>query len=71
MKKILLIIVCGIGLMACENANIMYINPYYSVVKMNDSIAAIIQHDKENRREGVKFVNLKNIKNEHQTLDKE
>lgn len=63
MKKILLLIICCLGLVSCEYdyKNVLYKNAYYAVAKVNDSIVAIIPSQYGLKEKGVKFVNIKNI----------
>ena len=66
MKKILLLIICCLGLVSCEYdyKNVLYKNTYYAVAKVNDSIVAVIP-SQYGLKDGVKFVNIKNINNEN------
>lgn len=66
MKKILLLIICCLGLMGCENENIIYSNTKYVIAKVNDTIIAVIPL----RKEGVNLINLKNIQDEYKMVDK-
>lgn len=65
MKKILLLIICCLGLMGCERKNIIYSNTKYAIARVNDTIIAVIPFHSELKKEGVKFVNLKNIQDEY------
>lgn len=73
MKKILLLIICCLGLVSCEYdyKNVLYKNAYYAVAKVNDSIVAIIPSQYGLKEEGVKFVNIKYINNENFIVVKE
>ena len=71
MKKILLLIICCLGLVSCEYdyKNIVYKNTYYTVAKVNDSIVAVIPSQYGLKEEGVKFVNINHIQDEYK-IDK-
>lgn len=70
MKKTLLLIICCLGLMGCENENIIYSNTNYVIAKVNDTIIAVIPFHSDLRKEGVNFINLKNIQDEYKMVDK-
>ena len=72
MKKILLLIICCLGLVSCEcdYKIVLFKNTYYAVVKVNDSIVAVIPSQYGLRDEGVKFVNINHINNENYIVDK-
>ena len=70
MKKILLLIICCLGLMSCENENVIFTNTDYAIAKVNDTIIAVIPYHSELRKEGVDFINIKNIKDEYKMADK-
>lgn len=70
MKKILILIICCLGLMSCENENVIYSNTKYVIAKVNDTIIAIIPFHSELRKEGVNLINLKNIQDDYKTVDK-
>jgi hypothetical protein len=65
MKKILLLIICCLGLVSCERENIIFANTNYVVAKVNDSIVAVIPSQYGSKEDGVKFVNIKYINNEN------
>ena len=65
MKKILLLIICCLGLMGCENENVIFSNTNYAIAKVNDTIIAVIPFHSELREEGVNLINIKNINNEN------
>lgn len=65
MKKILLLIICCLGLMGCERENIIFANTNYVVAKVNDSVVAVIPSRDGVKEEGVKFVNINHINNEN------
>ena len=65
MKKILLLIICCLGLMGCERENIIFANTNYVVAKVNDSIVAVIPSQYGSKEDGVQFVNIKYINNEN------
>lgn len=66
MKKILLLIICCLGLMGCENENVIFSNTNYAIAKVNDTIIAVIPF----RKEGVNFINIKSIQDEYKMVDK-
>ncbi len=66
MKKILLLIICCLGLMGCENENVIYSNTNYAIAKVNDTIIAVIPYCSE----GVNLINIKNIQDEYKMVDK-
>ena len=72
MKKILLLIICCLGLVSCEYdyKNIVYKNTYYTVAKVNDSVVAVIPSRDGLKEEGVKFVNINHIQDEYKIVDK-
>lgn len=65
MKKILLLIICCLGLVSCERENIIFANTNYVVAKVNDSVVAVIPSRDGVKEEGVKFVNINHIQDEH------
>lgn len=65
MKKILLLIICCLGLVSCERENIIFANTIYVVAKVNDSVVAVIPSRDGVKEEGVKFVNINHINNEN------
>ena len=65
MKKILLLIICCLGLVSCERENIIFANTNYVVAKVNDSVVAVIPSRDGVKEEGVKFVNINHINNEN------
>ena len=69
MKKILLLIICCLGLMGCERENIIFANTNYVVAKVNDSIVAVIPSH-GSKEDGVKFVNINHINNENSIVVK-
>ena len=66
MKKILLLIICCLGLMGCENENVIFSNTNYAIAKVNDTIIAVIPL----RKEGVNLINIKSIQDEYKMVDK-
>ena len=56
MKKILLLIICCLGLMGCENENIIFANTNYAVAKVNDSIVAVIPSQYGSKEDGVNLL---------------
>lgn len=70
MKKILLLIICCLGLVSCERENIIFANTNYVVAKVNDSVVAVIPSRDGVKEEGVKFVNINHINNENSIVVK-